>query len=690
VAANVFPLGSGMVTAYAKKELGDEIDVEIFKYPNDLADYLDKGMPQIACFSSFSWNIRLHHEYARRIKAANPAAITVFGGCNFPDEAESQHEFLTKFTAIDFYVEYEGEVAFVELIKNLKAVDFDAARFKRERRHSPNLRYLVDGELIASELGPRIKDLNVIPSPYVTGLFDKFYDGVLIPLIQTTRGCPYECTFCWEGSKFFQKVNRFSQEHIRAELDYIAPRVGKVPDLQISDANFGIFKDDLDTARAVLEVREKYTNLWPKSITTQTSKNNKERTIEIVELLGDIMPATGAVQSTDPKVLEVIKRKNPSMGQLEALGKVTDSYGGQTEGEIVLCLPGDNRAAHFKTVADLLDVGMTFIRIYQYMLLPGSEAARNSSRREHEMLRRFRVLPRCFGYYRFGEERFGVAEIEEIVVANKTMSYDDYQACRDLSLTVEVFNNDWIFSDLTHFLQQFDVRRSEFITRCYELIAAGDGPISKLYTDCRAEEKKNLWTELEPVEAFVEKPGVIDRYISGEYGTNELYKYRALAVFENIEALHEVAFAAGRSLIAGKNALNPRVEKYLTELERFSLMRKRKPLNMDEPQKGKFHFDFVRLLDKKFMMDPFDVESPEPISILVDHTDRQRNLIEGYVKQYGTTLIGLGRILIRANMGRLYRSAMALDQHGQIASTSMLPTRESLGRFGGIGSTVSK
>lgn len=115
VAANTFPLGSGMVVAYAKSQLGNEIDIEIFKYPDDLAAFLDRGMPDIACFTSFSWNIRLNHEYARRIKEVSPKTITIFGGCNFPDARDEQAEYLRKYSAIDFYIEFEGELAFVEL-----------------------------------------------------------------------------------------------------------------------------------------------------------------------------------------------------------------------------------------------------------------------------------------------------------------------------------------------------------------------------------------------------------------------------------------------------------------------------------------------------------------------------------------------------------------------------------------------
>ena len=40
VSANATPLGIAMVASYATKELGDEADIEIFKYPEDFSLYL--------------------------------------------------------------------------------------------------------------------------------------------------------------------------------------------------------------------------------------------------------------------------------------------------------------------------------------------------------------------------------------------------------------------------------------------------------------------------------------------------------------------------------------------------------------------------------------------------------------------------------------------------------------------------
>ena len=186
VAANTFPLGISMVASYAKQELGEEIDLEIFKYPEDLSTYLDNNVPRIACFSSFSWNVKLGHEFARRIKARHPETGIVFGGPNFPDTPEEQCQLLERHPAIDCYLEFEGEISFVRLFEALKAIDFDWEVFKENRTVVPNARYLIDGEFVGCDLGEKIKDVNLLPSSYESGVLDKFFDDVLIPMMQTT------------------------------------------------------------------------------------------------------------------------------------------------------------------------------------------------------------------------------------------------------------------------------------------------------------------------------------------------------------------------------------------------------------------------------------------------------------------------------------------------------------------------
>ena len=74
---------------------------------------------------------------------------------------------------------------------------------------------------------------------------DEFFDGGFQPFIESARGCPYACTFCEAASSWYNKVNSFSIERVKADLDYIAKRMYKYPDvpLAIADSNFGMLRE---------------------------------------------------------------------------------------------------------------------------------------------------------------------------------------------------------------------------------------------------------------------------------------------------------------------------------------------------------------------------------------------------------------------------------------------------------------
>ncbi len=653
VSANTFPLGMAMVAAYAKKMLGDEIDMQLFKYPEDYSRYLDNNSPKIACFSLFAWNNHLSHEFAKRLKAADPDIIIVFGGPNWPNDAEDQEKFLKKWYAADFCVEGEGEQVFVAMFNLLKAYNFDAQRLKADRVKIPNTAYCADGEMVKGTVLPRIVDLNEVPSVFENGLSDKFFDKHLIPMIQTARGCPYSCTFCHEGSLYFNKTRRFSQERVEWELNYISKRV-KVPDFIIVDLNFGMFKEDIETSKYMANMQGQYD--WPKFVTIATAKNHKQRVLEISKILHGSLPPGAAVQSTDPEVLKIIKRTNLPMEAVVEVAKTAETDGAASFSEIILCLPGDSKRAYLKSVRDVIDAGFTLVRTYQFMLLAGTEAGGVDARKEFNYNTRFRVKPMNFGVYTFRGEKFPSAEIEEICVGNKTMPYEDYRACRDMSLTTEIFNNNGIFYDFVQFLDKMGISRADFLFKIHEIVKKNE-LIYGFYKDFAKEEEKNLWKNEQELRDFTNKSGVIEKYISAEYGTNEIYKYRAIAVFQHMDELHRIAYAAADQLLTERGCNTPDIAQYLKELVEFSLMRKQTLFALDKRSSATFHYDFVRMLDTNFALHPKEVYCPAGVHVEILHTQRQQDIITGYVDQFGSDLIGLGRILNRAHIAAMYRTA---------------------------------
>ena len=134
------------------------------------------------------------------------------------------------------------------MIKQLIAFRSDVESFKLSEISLDNLCYVTGDQYVEGE-DERIADLLTIPSPYVMGLMDKFFELKLIPSIQTNRGCPYQCTFCTDGSKLASRVYMKNEEYMREELEYIASHVKLSPTLAFCDLNFGSFKEDLTTAK---------------------------------------------------------------------------------------------------------------------------------------------------------------------------------------------------------------------------------------------------------------------------------------------------------------------------------------------------------------------------------------------------------------------------------------------------------
>src|SRR5205085_5217891 len=108
----------------------------------------------------------------------------------------------------------EGEVGFSQLLARLIENGMDAKKVKAGSE-LPSVHWLrSDGPAALPHEVARLQDLTVIPSPYISGKLDEFFDGHLIPILQTNRGCPFSCTFCVEGLSYYNKVFRNSSEKI--------------------------------------------------------------------------------------------------------------------------------------------------------------------------------------------------------------------------------------------------------------------------------------------------------------------------------------------------------------------------------------------------------------------------------------------------------------------------------------------
>ena len=644
MSSNAFPYAVGIIASHLKKKFADEIDVELFKYPDDFTKYLEKNTPKFICFTNYSWTFDLSHEFAKQIKKKHPGTISIFGGPNYPIELDEQKKFLLAYPGIDFYVKGEGEVALTNLYENLKAFSFNAESLKKEKLKLGNCHYISDNELIVGPNLERILDLGDTPSPYLTGLLDKFFDKHLIPGIQTSRGCPFKCSFCQEGKDYFTKICKYSLERIISEIDYIAERV-KNPNLYILDSNFGMYKQDIEVAKHINKVRQK--EGWPKYLETALGKSKK--VMEVITILEGGLSASVATQSTDPEVLENVKRRNvPEETAIEIINHA-DQTSGNSFAEMILCLPGDTRDRHFKSMFDMIDKGANVVRSHQLLMLPDSEMYTKAYRSKFGLETRFRLQPNCFQNYKLYGEEFACAEIDELCVSNNTMTHEGYLEGRFLNLTVEIFYNNGVFKEYINFLEKYNIKASSLVKRVNEEVSQSN--LKTLYDAFIKENKTSLWRSREELEKYIKAPGNIKLFKEQNLRPNEQLTYRAMAFFSKMQDLHTVVLKASKELLEEKSALNSENESFLSELTRFSLLRKNNLLSLDETKTEKFAYDFTK------NDSPFTYSKNKSFEINFSHTVEQKKVILNYIETFGGKAAGnLGAMLSRSPVNSFYRN----------------------------------
>ena len=314
--------------------------------------------------------------------------MIVFGGPHYPIVAAEQQDYLRAHPEIDVYIIKEGEAAFANFVTCLIEMDLDVEAVKSRALASVHS-ISADGTAHLSSAVERIRDLTEIPSPYTTGRLDEFFDGKLLPIIQTNRGCPFSCTFCVEGVSYYNKIYTNMPSKVAAEIDYIGRKMLEVRgrggrnDLFIADSNFGMYKNDIDTCRSIAKAQDDYR--WPEYINVATGKNQKARVLEAARLVRGAMRLSGSVQSLDEEVLKNVKRSNIAGDQLMQLALQASDVDANSYSEVILGLPGDSKAAHYKTLKTIIDAGFNKVIPYTMMMLPGSEMCTDESKTKYQM-----------------------------------------------------------------------------------------------------------------------------------------------------------------------------------------------------------------------------------------------------------------------------------------------------------------
>jgi putative methyltransferase len=414
----------------------------------------------VVAFSTYVWNKNYNYALAKRLKELNPKCLMIFGG---PEIPVTKRDIFRRFPFMDIVVKGEGEITLRTVLECL----VDQGSFD-----------LVGGlvlnkEGVAVDTGPaeRISILDDIPSPYLTGVFDKIIaetTGVQWnATLETNRGCPYQCTFCDWGSLTYNKVKQFNLDRVFAELDWIARN--KCGFVTITDANFGMFVERDDAiANKMLELQDQYG--YPESLSITWAKNQKPEVFAIVSKLIKSprfnSGLTVSVQSMDEGVLEHIKRKNLDQHKISEIFAMCEKHNVPVYTEIILGLPGETASSWKEGVWKLFRAGNhTGLNILHAQLLENAEM--NLLQRKLFGITSVNVYDYMSGSYNNNYLR----ECVEIVTSTKDMPYDQMINSQLFNCFINTFHINGLTTFISRFLHRaYGIDYSTFYDKFYAFL----------------------------------------------------------------------------------------------------------------------------------------------------------------------------------------------------------------------------
>ncbi len=299
------------------------------------AEIILEYKPDLVGFSATTSGFLDGYELAERIKTARPEIQTVFGGVHISSMGAT---LLNDFEHIDFLCQGEGEVTLAELASGMQPAQIKGLIWRNGDQPVSNLPR------------PAITDLDSLPFPSYDKL-QGFAKGYNLPLFSyilgpgatmvTSRGCPYQCSFC--DRSVFKKGYRFnSAEYIYEHMRHLRRQFGV--------RHINIY-DDLFTAnrRRIVKLCDL---LISKPLGIQFNcavrvGQADDGLLEMLKKAGGLMLSVG-IETADPDLLGVHK-PGVRIDEIRDTVKRIQARGLRAKGLFIMGLPGDTEESIQKT-----------------------------------------------------------------------------------------------------------------------------------------------------------------------------------------------------------------------------------------------------------------------------------------------------------------------------------------------------
>ncbi|MFC2075953.1 B12-binding domain-containing radical SAM protein [candidate division KSB1 bacterium] len=354
------PIGLAYLAATVRQE---GFRVEILDCPArnlsiaDIERKIEASRPDLIGVTTYTHTLAAVFQLGEICRRTAPDAVLVLGG---PHMATYPEETLLK-SRYRIGVIGEGETTFLELVQRLREGgsldDIDGTVVKK------------GAQVIRNKPCRRIKDLDSIPFPARDLLPNHVYQTTLaakpFSYMITSRGCPYNCTFCDKGL-WGRLHTRRSPESTVTEMAECRDRY-KIKCLYVYDETFTLNRDWVFETCDL--IRERCPGLrWV--ISTRVDLLNRE-ILEQLKKAGCYQVRLG-VESGDQEILRAMK-KGITLEQVNYVFRTCRELGIETYAYFMLGYPGETPQTVEKTINYALELAPDWVNFNIVQIKPGTE-----------------------------------------------------------------------------------------------------------------------------------------------------------------------------------------------------------------------------------------------------------------------------------------------------------------------------
>lgn len=267
----------------------------------------------------------------------------------------------------DLVVCGEGEVAFAQLIKN---------NFNQKNIQGVfNLNDLRKNKQVIKT--KTIENLDLLPFPdwkqmdprsYPLAPHGTIINNYPIGIIMTTRGCPYQCTFCASRSFYDQRVRFRSPVNVVREIKYLVKNFG-VKEICFEDDNLTLRREHVEKiCNLIIQKKIKISWACPNGI---RADGIDEDLMRLMKKSGCYQVAYG-IESANPRILKKIK-KLETIDIIEKSIRLASRLGIECQGFFIFGLPGETEKTIEETIRFAKNSALSRAQFLILDILPGSD-----------------------------------------------------------------------------------------------------------------------------------------------------------------------------------------------------------------------------------------------------------------------------------------------------------------------------